>query len=317
MPRTPDWTPDHIGDLTGTRAVVTGANSGIGLHTARALARNGAEVTLAVRTPAKGEAAADELRDDLARAGGAGEVRVAALDLGSLDSVEKFAADWQGPLDLLVNNAGVMTPPRHQQTTDGFELQFGTNHLGHFALTGRLLGALRDAPSPRVVTVSSLAHHGGRPDVCEGNPRAGYNASRAYSNSKLANLLFAAELQRRAAAAAVPLTSVAAHPGVSATNLVTSEQGLGSIPGVRIVAPIFLKLAFQSARAGALPVLYAATVADPPAYAGPQGSPREPRPAPGRGAAAAAGPRRPPRGAVVGRQRGPHRRPLRPGLSLG
>ena len=122
-----------------------------------------------------------------------------------------------------------------------------------------------------MVTVSSLAHHGGRPDVCEGNPRTGYNASRAYSNSKLANLLFAAELQRRAGAATVPLTSVAAHPGVSATNLFTSEQGLGSIPGVRIVAPLFLKLAFQSARAGALPVLYAATVADPPPYAGPQG----------------------------------------------
>jgi NAD(P)-dependent dehydrogenase (short-subunit alcohol dehydrogenase family) len=164
-----------------------------------------------------------------------------------------------------------MTPPRYQQTSDGFELQFGTNHLGHFALTGRLLGALRGSAAPRVVTVSSIAHHGGRPDVCEGNPRAGYNASRAYSNSKLANLLFSAELQRRAAAAGVPLTSVAAHPGVSATNLVTSEQGLGSIPGVRIVAPFFLKLAFQSARAGALPVLYAATVADPPAYAGPQG----------------------------------------------
>ena len=220
MSRTTDWTPDRIGELSGTRAVVTGANSGIGLHTARELARHGAEVTLAVRTPAKGEAAADELRADLSGRDGAGEVRVAALDLGSLESVEKFAADWQGPLDLLVNNAGVMTPPRYQQTSDGFELQFGTNHLGHFALTGRLLGALRGAAAPRVVTVSSIAHHGGRPDVCEGNPRAGYNASRAYSNSKLANLLFAAELQRRADAAGGP-----AHLGRRPPGRLRDEPG--------------------------------------------------------------------------------------------
>jgi NAD(P)-dependent dehydrogenase (short-subunit alcohol dehydrogenase family) len=265
------WTTDDLPDLTGTTALVTGANSGIGFHTARELALRGADVTLAVRTPEKGEQAADKIRADLTDAGpsGAGSVRTARLDLGSLESVRELADGWEGPLDLLVNNAGVMTPPRYQQTADGFELQFGTNHLGHYALTGRLLPALLEGRDPRVVTVSSLAHHSGRADVCDGNPRDGYRPDRAYGNSKLANVLFAAELQRRAAASG--LTSVAAHPGVSATNLVTSEQGLGSLPGVRLVAPLFLRVLFQSARAGAWPVLYAATVTDPPAYSGPQG----------------------------------------------
>jgi NAD(P)-dependent dehydrogenase (short-subunit alcohol dehydrogenase family) len=272
------WTTNDIGDLTGTTALVTGANSGIGLHTAHDLVRHGAEVTLAVRTLEKGERAAEQIRKDLT--GTAGTVRTARLDLGSLDSVRELAEGWQGPLDLLVNNAGVMTPPRYQQTADGFELQFGTNHLGHFALTGQLLPALLASRAPRVVTVSSLAHHSGRADVCDGNPRQGYRADRAYGNSKLANVLFAAELQRRAAHSAAGLTSVAAHPGVSATNLVASEQGLGSLPGVRLVAPLLTRLLFQSAEAGALPVLYAATLADPPPYSGPQGF-RENRGRPG------------------------------------
>jgi NAD(P)-dependent dehydrogenase (short-subunit alcohol dehydrogenase family) len=271
------WTTNDLPDLTGTSALVTGANSGIGFHTARELASHGADVTLAVRTPEKGEQAAERIRADLT---GAGSVRTARLDLGSLDSVRELADSWEGPLDLLVNNAGVMTPPRHQQTADGFELQFGTNHLGHYALTGRLLPALLAATSPRVVTVSSIAHHSGGADVCDGNPREGYRPDRAYANSKLANVLFAAELQRRSTRAAAGLTSVAAHPGVSATNLVTSEQGLGSIPGVRFAAPLVLRLLFQSAEAGAQPVLYAATLADPPAYSGPQGF-RESRGRPG------------------------------------
>jgi NAD(P)-dependent dehydrogenase (short-subunit alcohol dehydrogenase family) len=263
------WTTDDMPDLTGTTALVTGANSGIGFHTAHELARRGADVTLAVRTPEKGEQAAERIRADLADR--AGTVRTARLDLGSLDSVRELAEGWDGPLDLLVNNAGVMTPPRYQQTADGFELQFGTNHLGHFALTGRLLPALLAGTDPRVVTVSSIAHHGGRADVCDGNPRQGYRADRAYGNSKLANVLFAAELQRRATRNAADLTSVAAHPGVSATNLVASEQGLGSLPGVRLVAPLVTRVLFQSAEAGAMPVLYAATQPEPPAYSGPQG----------------------------------------------
>ena len=253
--------------LVGTTAVVTGANSGIGWHTALELARHGAAVTLAVRTPAKGDAAVTRIREAVPDA----DVRVARLDLGSLASVREFAEAWEGPLGLLVNNAGLMTPPRYRQTEDGFELQLGTNHLGHFALTGRLLPALLVTPASRVVTVSSIAHRQGTPSVLQGNPAEHYNASAAYGNSKLANLLFAFELQRRATLAGAPLTSVAAHPGVSSTNLVTSEQGLGSIPGVRQLAPVVLKLLLASPRAAAEPTLYAATVAEPGSYTGPQG----------------------------------------------
>jgi NAD(P)-dependent dehydrogenase (short-subunit alcohol dehydrogenase family) len=255
--------------LAGRTAVVTGANSGIGWHTAAELARHGARVTLAVRTTAKGESAAARIREAVPHA----DVDVARLDLGSLTSVQEFAGAWRGPLTLLVNNAGVMTPPRYRQTSDGFELQFGTNHLGHFALTGRLLPALLDAPHARVVTVSSVGHRMGSASVLEagrGRSGHGYKASAAYGGSKLANLLFALELQRRASLAGVDLTSTAAHPGVSATNLVTSDQGLGSIPGVTLVAPLFLRLVLQSAAAGAEPTLYAATVAAPGSYTGPQ-----------------------------------------------
>jgi len=258
------WTPDEMPSLTGTTAVVTGANSGIGLVAARELARHGATVTLAVRTPEKGERAAAGIREAVPDA----DVRVARLDLGSLASVQEFAEAWDGPLELLVNNAGLMTPPRRKETSDGFELQFGTNHLGHFALTGRLLPSLLAAPKARVVTVSSIAHRGGGPDLVAGNPPQGYSPQKTYGNSKLANLLFAFELQRRAAGTG--LTSTAAHPGFSATNLVASEQGLGSIPGVTLLAPVLLRLASQPAEAGAEPTLYAATVAEPGSYTGPQ-----------------------------------------------
>jgi NAD(P)-dependent dehydrogenase (short-subunit alcohol dehydrogenase family) len=253
--------------LAGTKAVVTGANSGIGWHTALELARHGAGVTLAVRTKEKGEKTAAHIRDAVADA----DVSVVELDLGSLESVESFADSWDGPLGLLVNNAGVMAPPRYRQSADGYELQFATNHLGHFALTGRLLPSLLAAPSARVVTVSSIAHHSGKAAVIDANPPSGYNPSTSYGNTKLANLLFAFELQRRASLAGTTLTSTAAHPGVSATNLVTSEQGLGSIPGVKQIAPLFLRLMFQSSAAGSQPSLYAATVAEPGSYTGPQG----------------------------------------------
>jgi NAD(P)-dependent dehydrogenase (short-subunit alcohol dehydrogenase family) len=261
------WSPAEMPSLTGTRAVVTGANSGIGWHTALELARHGAVVTLAVRTREKGEKTAAHIRDAVADA----DVKVAELDLGSLESVESFASSWHGPLGLLVNNAGVMAPPRYRRSTDGYELQFATNHLGHFALTGRLLPWLLAAPSARVVTVSSIAHHSGKATVIDANPPSGYNPSTSYGNTKLANLLFAFELQRRASLAGTSLTSTAAHPGVSSTNLVTSEQGLGSIPGVKQIAPLFLRLMFQSPAAGSQPSLFAATEAQPGSYTGPQG----------------------------------------------
>jgi len=261
------WTPADLPLLSGRTALVTGANSGIGWWTALELARHGAAVTLAVRTPAKGEAAADRIRREVPTA----DVRVERLDLGSLASVAELAQGWSGPLDYLIANAGLMTPPRYQETADGFELQFGTNHLGHFALAGRLLPALQAAPAGRVVAVSSIAHHQGSASVVEGNPRAGYRPPVAYGNSKLANLLFAAELQRRAALAGSPVTATAAHPGVSVTNLVSSEQGLGSLPGVKQLWPLVGRVLFQSAQAGAEPTLYAAVEAAPGSYTGPQG----------------------------------------------
>ena len=278
--------PDELPDLSGTTAVVTGANSGIGFETARALASHGASVTLACRNLPAAERAAEQIRrsrrgvhlrgghvrgaDPRDSSAPGVDVRVAELDLSSLSSVRGFADAWQGPLDLLVNNAGVMTPRTWKGTPDGYELQFGTNHLGHFALTGGLLAALQLATSPRVVTVSSLAHHSGRADVLDHNPPQGYQPQRAYGNSKLANLLFGAELQRRARAHESALTSTMAHPGVSATGLVVDREGIGASPVVRAVAPWVMRVVFQSAAAGAKPVLYAATGAAPGSYTGPR-----------------------------------------------
>ena len=260
------WTETDLPDLTGVTAIVTGANSGIGLVTARELAGHGARVILACRNLAAAESASFEI---------VGDTRVEELDLSSLASVRAFAERWEGRLDLLVNNAGVMTPPKYRETVDGFELQFGTNHLGHFALTGLLLPALlagggSSTLAPRVVTVSSIAHFGGNEAVLEGNPEAAYSPQKTYSQSKLANLLFARELQRRATAAGSPLVSTAAHPGVSVTNLFTSPDGMGSKPLVRRVAPLLMKLVLQSPEAGARPSLYAATEAAPGSYTGPQ-----------------------------------------------
>jgi len=275
------WTSPNLPDLTGTTAVVTGANSGIGLETARALAAHGASVTLACRNVAKGEHAAELIRSGRDGRSGANshgstndaipgvDVRAAELDLSSLASVRRFAEAWQGPLNLLVNNAGVMAPRKWVATKDGFELQLGTNHLGHFALTGLLLTALKAGSMPRVVTVASIAHHSGRADLLDGNPAQSYQPERAYGNSKLANVLFGAELHRRAAAHSSALTSTMSHPGVSATGLVTSPQGMGANPAVRVAAPWVMRVIFQSAAAGANPSLYAATAATPGSYTGP------------------------------------------------
>jgi NAD(P)-dependent dehydrogenase (short-subunit alcohol dehydrogenase family) len=252
--------PDDLPDLSGKRVVVTGANSGIGFHTAKALAEHGAEVVLACRNLESARAAAVKLP---------GLTDVQELDLASQKSVHAFADGFEGPLDLLINNAGVMTPPKYRETEDGFELQYGTNHLGHFALAGLLLPHLLQADAPRIVPVASIAHHRGDESVLEGNPETSYNPQRDYGNTKLANLLFARELRRRADEAGSKLVVSAAHPGVSATNLVTSPDGMGANPVVRRVMPYVLPIIMQSSAAGANPSLWAATYGDAGGYVGP------------------------------------------------
>jgi NAD(P)-dependent dehydrogenase (short-subunit alcohol dehydrogenase family) len=246
------WTADDIPDQTGRVAVVTGSNSGLGLVTARELARAGATVVLAVRNTAKGEEAAATI------SGGPAEVR--RLDLSDLGSVRAFAEQLPHErVDLLVNNAGVMAPPR-RLTKDGFESQFGTNHLGHYALTGLLLERLHAADEPRVVTLSSGAHRIGwmHFDNLQGERR--YNNWLWYGQSKLANLMFCFELQKRATATGSPLRSLAAHPGYARTNL----QFAGPKWYEQIVMRVTNPLLGQSAEMGALPTLYAATKPDIP-----------------------------------------------------
>ena len=260
-PALPGFKPKDLPDLSGTRAVVTGANSGIGFHTAAALVEHGADVVLACRNTDAGREAAKKFK---------GMCTVEELDLASQTSIHEFAGRYDGSLDLLINNAGVMTPPKYRQTPEGHELQFGTNHLGHFALTGLLLPALLKSETPRVVTVASIAHHRGDESVVEGNPEATYEPQHAYGNSKLANLLFAFELHRRSEAAGSKLISAAAHPGVSATNLVGSPDGMGANPIIRRTAPFFMPVIFQSSAAGANPTLWAATYGQPGSYVGPQ-----------------------------------------------
>ena len=261
------WTLADMPSLSGRTALVTGANSGIGLVAARALARAGARVVLGSRDVAKGEAAAETISP-----GPGGEVVVARLDLADLASVHGLAIALSEPLDLLVNNAGVMALP-YRTTADGFERQLGTNHLGHFALTGLLLPHLMASASARVVTLSSVAHRSGKIDFDDLQSERSYSKWRAYGQSKLANLLFAFELQRRADEHGVSLLSVAAHPGYSATNLQAAGPRMeGSAIGERL-SELGNRLLGQSAERGALPTLFAATVPDLPggAYVGPDG----------------------------------------------
>jgi len=247
------WTTDTMDSQQGRTFVITGSNSGIGLEAARALGAAGAHVVVACRDTAKGEHAVAELD---------GDFDVRRLDLAELASVRAFVDALDGDVDVLINNAGVMAVPR-TTTADGFELQLGTNHLGHFALTGLLLGRLRD----RVVTISSGAHRFGRMNFGDLMSERHYQRWMAYGQSKLANLLFMQELQRRLTVSGSPLRSVAAHPGYAATNLQFHTQsiqdqlmGLGN------------KLFAQSAQMGALPTLYAATEDIPGgAYVGPDG----------------------------------------------
>ena len=248
------WTADDIPDLTGRSAVVTGANSGIGFHAALELARRGARVTLTARDPGRGAAALDRVRAEVPAA----DVVLGSLDLADLSSVRDFAAAYAGDLDLLVNNAGVMAVPlRH--TPDGFESQFGTNHLGHFALTGLLLPALLARPGARVVTVTSGVHRIGTIDFADLDARRSYRKWPAYAQSKLANLLFAFELQRRADAAGADLRSTAAHPGYAATNLQSAGPRLAGSRVSEAGAAVVTRVIGQSAAAGALPTLRAGT----------------------------------------------------------
>ena len=249
------WTAQDLPRLDGRTVIVTGANSGIGLAAARALGRSGARVVLAVRDLSRGETAAASIE---------GTTEVRRLDLADLSSVREFAAGWEGDLDILINNAGVMAIPE-SRTADGFEMQIGTNHLGHFALTNLLLPHIGD----RVVTVSSGAHRMGSIRLDDLNwEQGGYKPWRAYGQSKLANLLFTSELQRRLDEAGSGVRATAAHPGYAATNL----QGHTGNFLQHALMGVANKVIAQSDGMGALPTLYAATQDIPGnSYVGPDG----------------------------------------------
>lgn len=236
--------------LSGKNVVITGANSGIGFEAARGLAAMGARVILAVRNEEKGRISADRIREEHPDA----ELKIAHLDLADLSSIRKFAASLEtDSLDLLINNAGLMVPP-YGKTKDGFELQFGSNHLGHFALTGILLPKIKSTPGARVVTLSSIAHRGAKIDFDNLDGSKGYKAMKFYGQSKLANLLFAKELDQRFKMHGNRAISIACHPGISNTNLF--KMGKDDVP---IYMKQLMKVFFQTAERGALPTIYAAT----------------------------------------------------------
>jgi NAD(P)-dependent dehydrogenase (short-subunit alcohol dehydrogenase family) len=261
------WTAADIPDQKGRVVVVTGANSGLGMATARELARAGAQVVMACRNMDKGREAVSRITADVPDA----LLNLEALDLADLASVRDFAQRFSSEherLDLLINNAGIMAPPR-RMTKDGFESQFGTNHLGHFALTGLLMGRLLAASEPRVVTVSSQAHRTGRINFSDLQGERRYIRWLAYGQAKLANLMFCFELQRRATEAGAALKSMAAHPGYARTNLQFAAPPVYE----RVAMAVTNLLVAQSADQGALPSLYAATEEDLPggSFIGPDG----------------------------------------------
>jgi protochlorophyllide reductase len=280
------WTAAAIPDQSGRIALVTGANSGLGLETARALAARGATVLLACRSLAKAEKAREELLTAAATTGALDLLQLDLADLASVAAAARAVAERYGRLDLLINNAGVMAPPR-MLTRNGFELQFGINHLGHFALSRALLPLLRERPGARVVTVSSGAQYFGRIafDDLQGERR--YDRWQAYGQSKLANVMFALELQRRLSAQGSSAVSLAAHPGLARTNLQPASiaaSGSWFEPlAYRLMDPLF-----QSAAMGALPQLFAATAPEalpgvqygPDGWGGLRGWPTEVRIAP-------------------------------------
>ncbi|MGI8769997.1 MAG: oxidoreductase [Acidobacteriaceae bacterium] len=263
------WTPADIPSQAGKLAIVTGANSGIGFHTARYLAQAGCEVIMACRNVEKGERAKQQILQRLPTA----TLAVEQLDLADLDSVRAFADRFLAsghPLDLLILNAGVMAVPQRTPTRQGFEMQFGTNHLGHFALAGLLLPALLHQDSSRIVVVSSIAHKRGRIHLDDLNSEHSYHPRDAYAQSKLANLMFGLELDRRLKRTRARTISVIAHPGVAATNIVSN--GMGASIAARVTAALF-PLVAQSDDRGSWPILYAATspAAQAGRYYGPDG----------------------------------------------
>lgn len=263
------WPGAKLPDLTGRDVIVTGANSGIGYYTALELARAGADVILACRSAEKGAAAAARVNAEAP-----GRARFMALDLADFSSIHAFAAAYKegrGKLDILINNAGVMALPRREVTAQGFERQFGVNFLGHFLLTALLLVPLMNAPVPRVIQISSLAHKPGRIAFDNLHYERGYKPWKVYQQSKLAMLIFALELQRRSDEGGWGLLSLAAHPGIAATELVANGPGRSSL----IAFGLTLAKAFvlQPGDAGAWPTILAATDegAKPGGYYGPQG----------------------------------------------
>ena len=265
-----DWTIADIPSQDGKTAVITGATGGLGLETALALAGAGATVVLTGRHDAKGRHAIERIRGQFANA----KVSYETLDLADLSSVADFATRFaasHGALDLLINNAGVMALPKRQTTADGFEMQFGINYLGHYALTARLLPLLRRGHQPRVVNLSSLAHRSGTIDFEDLQGAKPYNSFKAYCQSKLAMLVFALELQRRSDAAGWGLMSNAAHPGFARTELIANGPGNNGLLGY--LGILLQPFASHSAAAGALPTLFAATspAAKAGGYYGPNG----------------------------------------------
>jgi len=272
-PKTLDATPP---DLSGKLAVITGSNSGLGLGLATRLAAAGADIVMAIRNQAKGEAAAAEIRQQVPHA----KLTLKHLDLATLASVATLADELSAegrPIDILINNAGIMQPPQRQTTKDGFELQFGCNHLGHFALTGRLLPLLRAAANPRVTSLSSTAALVGGVNFADPNWEQNYNATRAYAQSKSATLMFALELDRRSRQGGWGIRSNAAHPGLTKTNLQISGPSHGQEKPTLLTRFYqftwrFTPFMWQEIDKGILPALYAAASAQAEggAYYGPR-----------------------------------------------
>jgi NAD(P)-dependent dehydrogenase (short-subunit alcohol dehydrogenase family) len=260
------WKAEDIPLQAGRRFVITGANSGIGYHAALKLARKDAELILACRDRSKGEAALARLREEAPGA----RAELAVLDLASLASVRSFATEELArdrPLHVLINNAGVMAVPHRTETTDGFEMQFGTNVLGHFALTGLLLPALERTAAispepPRVITIASIAHKQGHLKLEDLQSAKAYSPMGAYQQSKLANLMLALELSRRLRASSSPVISIAAHPGVAATALFHKAGGSATARALNSVISHAIGIFLNTDAEGALPTLYAATSAE-------------------------------------------------------